>query len=152
MAGHVNPPSDRPESLAEDSVRSPVGASRLPRLTLCSLVLAVPGLLLAVGLVIAAFAVEWGGLNEHGVDALMVVLLTLFVLFPMGALLALVSLCLRGQFWRSSVSALALHLLGLAMVCVSAYVIVSALAAAAVDAAQATLRDLMAILAMLSGS
>jgi len=50
------------------------------------------------------------------------------------------------------VSALALHLLGLAMVCVSAYVIVSTLAAAAVDAAQATLRDLMAILAMLSGS
>ncbi|AHY59590.1 hypothetical protein DX03_13055 [Stenotrophomonas rhizophila] len=112
----------------------------------------MPGLLLVACLVIAAFAVEWGAVNERGMDALVVVLLSLLALFPMGALLAVVSLFLRRQSWRSSLSALVLHLLGLAILCFSAYVIVSALAAAAVNAVQATLSDLMAMLTMLSGS
>lgn len=152
MASDVTMPPGRPNGLAEVSVRAPLSAPRFPRLTICSLALAVPGLLLVACLVIAAFAVEWGAINERGMDALVVVLLSLLALFPMGALLAVVSLFLRRQSWRSSVSALVLHLLGLAILCVSAYVIVSALAAAAVDAVQATLSDLMAILAMLSGS
>ena len=152
MASDVIAPPGRPNGPAEGSVRVPLGAPRFPRLTICSLALAVPGLLLVACLVIAAFAVEWGAVNERGMDALVVVLLSLLALFPMGALLAVVSLFLRRQSWRSSLSALALHLLGLAILCVSAYVIVSALAAAAVNAVQATLSDLMAMLTMLSGS
>lgn len=152
MASDVIAPSSRPNDPAEGSVPVPLGAPRFSRLTIFSLALAVTGLPLVACLVIAAFAVEWDAINERGVDALAVVLLSLFVLFPTGALLAVVSLFLRGRSWRSSVSALALHLLGLSMLCVSAYVIVSALAAAAVEAVRATLSDLMAMLSLLSGS
>ena len=147
-------PAKVPEGVPpEEGLGIPIGdggaSARLSRLTKSALALSFLGLLVLIGLAVAALAVEWEFITERRVITVAVILLSVLIVFLAGLLLGVVSLFRRRQAWRSAMLALGLNLFGLGAMFYIGYMIVAVMAAAAVGAVQAALGGLMVLLMMI---
>ncbi len=148
-------PAKVPEGVPpEEGLGIPIGdggaSARLSRLTKSALALSFLGLLVLIGLAVAALAVEWESITERRVITVAVLLLSVLIVFLAGLLLGVVSLFRRRrQAWRSAMLALGLNLFGLGAMFYIGYMIVAVMAAAAVGAVQAALGGLMVLLMMI---
>lgn len=147
-------PAKVPEGIPpEEGLGIPIGdggaSARLSRLTKSALALSFLGLLVLIGLAVAALAVEWESITERRVITVAVILLSVLIVFLAGLLLGVVSLFRRRQAWRSAMLALGLNLFGLGAMFYIGYMIVAVMAAAAVGAVQAALGGLMVLLMMI---
>lgn len=138
-----------PGTTATPAVPAVQGLSRLTRWSFAQ---AAVGYLGAAGIILAVMAVDWAAVNEHAIPLTMAAMLVVFLTFFSGTVLSIVALFRWRQQWRSAAMAFVLNALGVGVVCVTVYWVLSMIAAAAVTAVQEGLGGLLELLSFLTGS